>query len=95
MHSGVYEPIWLKCGMTMDTIGFYSFILVSVSLTFIQGLRNARKQNLANNFTKFLIDYVEFCILLRRVGLTNFTLLRLLLKGENFTYMITSERTNK
>ena len=38
MHSDVWEPVWTKLSMMIDTIELYSLILVHLILTFIQGL---------------------------------------------------------
>ena len=43
MHLDVYEPVWFKCGMIIDTMECYIFVCVKVILTFIQGHRSVRK----------------------------------------------------
>ena len=44
MHSDVWELIWFKLGMMIDTVKFDILVLVYVALTMIQGHRSARKQ---------------------------------------------------
>ena len=43
MHSEIYEPIWSKLLMMIDTFVLYISLLVLAILTFIQGHRDARK----------------------------------------------------
>ena len=50
MHL-VYEPVWCKLGMMIDTIELYSLILVGVILTFIGGHRCARKWKLQHQLS--------------------------------------------
>ena len=44
MHSDVYELIWFKFSMIIDTIVLYILILVRITLTFTEGHRSMRKQ---------------------------------------------------
>ena len=44
MHSNVYEWIWFRLGMMIDTVQLYIMILVLLTLTLIQSHRSARKQ---------------------------------------------------
>ena len=46
MHSHIYEPTWSRHFMMIDTIQLYILILMSLTLTFIQGHRDVRKYNL-------------------------------------------------
>ena len=43
MHSVIYELIWFKLGMMVDTTEVYILILVWVTLTSIRGHRDVRK----------------------------------------------------
>ena len=44
MHSHVYESIWFKVGMMIDTIELYILILTLLILTLIQGHRSTKKK---------------------------------------------------
>ena len=46
MHLDIYESIWLKLGMLLNTIELYILIQVSLILTFIQGHMSVRKLKL-------------------------------------------------
>ena len=55
--DNVHLLIWFQLGMIVDTIELSILILVSMTLTFVQGHRNARKQKLmCQLFYKVLID---------------------------------------
>ena len=68
MYSNIYEAIYLKVCIMINTSGCYSFELVYLILTLIQGHRNARKGKLVCQlFHNFLWIWMEFCVLLRLV----------------------------
>ena len=46
MHLNVYEWIWFRLGLMIDTIVLYVWILVWLTLTLIEGHRIVRKQKL-------------------------------------------------
>ena len=56
MHSDVYESIWSKLGMMIDTIVLYILVLVLLFLTLIQGHRTARKQNLCVSYLRKFVN---------------------------------------
>ena len=43
MHSDIYESIWFKLGMLIDTIELCILIIIYVTLTLMQDHRYARK----------------------------------------------------
>ena len=43
-HLDVYEPVFFKLGMVTGTIELYILVLVWMTLTLIQGRRDARNQ---------------------------------------------------
>ena len=49
MHSDIYELIWFELCMMIETAKLYILILVYVTLTLIQGYRDARKDRLYSN----------------------------------------------
>ena len=76
MHSNVYESIWFKLGVMIDTIEFYILILNLWTLALIQGHRSARKQKHLPQLTdNVFIDFDGICILLRLVGVMNLKLI--------------------
>ena len=46
MHLDVYEWIWFKLGMMIDTIVLYILILIKLTLPLIQGHKSPRKRNI-------------------------------------------------
>ena len=42
MHSDIYDPVWFKLGIMIDTLELYIFILIYVALILIQGYRDVR-----------------------------------------------------
>ena len=55
MLSDIYKPVWFKLSMMIDTTEHYILILFYVTLTFIQGHRDARKQQLLHNLSSTAI----------------------------------------
>ena len=47
MHSDIYELICFRLGLMIHGTELYIFILIFVTLTFIQDHRDARKQRLS------------------------------------------------
>ena len=60
VHLDVYESISFKRGV-ISTIRLYISILVQLTLTFIQGLRSARKQNSQRQLSYKVFDQLEWC----------------------------------
>ena len=76
LHSNLHKSIWLKLDMMIDTIEPYIFMLVYLTLTFIQGHKNARKQKFCNNYlTKFQSIWMEIGILFGFVSVMNLILI--------------------
>ena len=58
MHLDFYLLVWFKFGVMMDTTELYILLLINRTLTLIQGLGDARKQNFhANYLPKSSIDF--------------------------------------
>ena len=66
MHSDVYKWMWFKHGTMIDTIVLYIWILVLLTLTFIQVHRSVRKQQvphkLSSVFNQFEWNLVYFWV---------------------------------
>ena len=75
MHRDVYELIWFKCGEKTEITAICISIQVQVTLTLIQGHRAGIKQsNVATVISqRSQLIWMEYGILLRLVGLMNFT----------------------
>ena len=57
VHIIIYELIWFKLGMIVDSIELYILILVSVTLTLIQGHSDAWSKTFYTSYiTKFSTD---------------------------------------
>ena len=61
MHSDIYTPIWLKLDAVVDTTELSILILVFVTLTLIQGHRDARKQKLLYQFFPTIMNAIKAC----------------------------------
>ena len=65
MHSDIYELIWFKLGLVIDTAELCMMTLGLVILTIIQGHRDAREQKLLchSSYLTKIIDMIEknFC----------------------------------
>ena len=59
MHSEVYESVWSKLGMIIDTVALYILILLWLALTLIQGHRSARKQKLLPQLSHKVFNQFE------------------------------------
>ena len=60
MHSDIYQWIWFKLGMMIDTIVLYILILVYLTLTFIQGHWSVRKQQLLSQLCHKVFIWFEW-----------------------------------
>ena len=60
MHLDIYEPVWFKLGMMIETIELYSLSPVYVTLTFIQAHRDARKLELLQSCQSILMILLYF-----------------------------------
>ena len=76
MHSAIYELVWSKLCMLMDTVALYILMLVLMTLTMIQSHMGATKhQLLYQSSHKVLIDQLESRVLLRLFGVMNLILI--------------------
>ena len=75
MLSDVYEFIWFKVSVVIDTIGLCSWMIVSLTLALIQGQRSKEcekaKTSMAIISQIFQLILMEFSMLLRLVGIVN------------------------
>ena len=86
MHSGVYEWIWFKLGLMIDTNVLYILILALLTLTLVQGHMSVRKQKFMCQFShkvfnRFQWNLVYCCVHVsieidwKLIGVMNLTLL--------------------
>ena len=71
MQSDIYEPIWFKLDMMIDTTKLYILMLVYLTLTLIQGQGGARKQTAFVSVILYSFQWIwmECSVLLRFIGL--------------------------